>query len=305
MGYIVPGYSSRRLRYYKETLVYYPCFKRVRLLQGLRFESLPAEILQRVFVFSGNGKLAEVNKRFWEVLKPRKHLVEWFLGEYYIEKNEGGVKILSEEVFKRRVLLKYMYDDGSILKEIRGVTGRAQGDRNELLDFPSVLYNRPQIFFWHELEEKADIDNQFLVRLQDYYVLRQPEYLAERLMQWFFYKNQGEYKIEHLFQAVHLCLRLAGLHDARFGCISPLVALLDHLYLGAVSDLSVLLLATPSTLDDCRKCVVEKFAFDFYRNRENLLCYDILWSRLYEIDDSGLIKGILKLGGRPSFNVVQ
>ncbi|AMD22568.1 HHL202Cp [Eremothecium sinecaudum] len=338
MGYVVPGYATRRLKYYDHTVVYYPPFKRVCLPRSLKFDDLPPDIIELVFVYSGNKQLPTCNKLLYRVLKPQRHLVELFFRVNFVvdanaliptAANTRRVPILLVEVFDRLLFIEHLNDKPSLLDEIvlieaycevkriqearekgeTSSTASVEVERDEetgrpVRDFPQAFYVHKHIYFWNQVDRQPPVYNQMLLKLNGHFVIRQVAYLVEQVIRWFFRENNENYDVYHLFHALSLILHLSVLHDLQLDKVEPLVVLIDHLFFESISNLTTLLIATEETLLSRKYRIVEKFVHKFYCGKNDLLSDDYLWLKLREANDNNLTKIILGQGGRPSFNAV-
>ncbi|AGO13635.1 AaceriAGL243Wp [[Ashbya] aceris (nom. inval.)] len=329
MGYVLAGYATKRLRRYENTVVYYPPRKRVQLTRATRFEDLPAELLQYIFVLSGNAALAECSRTLWAVLRPTAGLVRVYIGAHFMhrERDVGGgrVQVLATEVFDSRARLAHLATHPEELDEVAGVVGPAalrtwqracaagraaatvevdaQGLPAE--DYPAVFYAQPQLFFGDCAAARLPVSPEFLVKLHRFFSVLQPECLAERIMQWFFYESGGRYDADHFLHAVNLVLNLSRLSQARFASIDPLLELLHCLFIDSVPGIGRLLLMPENSLADGKRALVQKFIDHFYKNNAALLSEDALWRLLTELKDDRLKQIVVGHGARPSFHILK
>ncbi|AET38253.1 uncharacterized protein Ecym_2532 [Eremothecium cymbalariae DBVPG len=345
MGYVVAGYATRRLRHYDDTVVYYPPFKRVCVGRSMRFEDLPRELIQQIFVISGNRSLAVCSRFLYECLRPRASLIGSFLKANYMHDVNKEVpktattmatriKLLDTDVFNTKVFLGFLNSHHNFLDGLGGLmqisaiyeTQRARrvefeqgGDVflgvpkpvvNEetgkpALDFPQPFYTHPYIYFCNNIEAKPPIYNQFLLKIHKYFAITQPEYLTDRILHWFFYESQDNYNVNHLLHAINLALHLSSLSVPKFTRMDPMLTLVNHLFVENIPGITKLLLATNETLVSRKYRIVEKFIRKFYKGHEELLSDDTLWQLLNNTKDAELMKLVVSHGGKPRFNMIR
>ncbi|AAS54248.2 AGL243Wp [Eremothecium gossypii ATCC 10895] len=329
MGYVLAGYATKRLRRYENTVVYYPPRKRAQVARAARLEDLPAELLQYIFVLSGNAALAECSRTLWAVLRPTAGLVRVYIGAHYVHSAHTGsgrrVRVLAAEVFKSRARLAHLAAHPEELDAVAGVMGPAalrawqraceagrataavelDADGRPVEDYPAVFYARPELFFGGRTAGRLPAASEFLEKLHRFFSVLQPECLAERIMQWFFYESGGRHDADHFMHAVNLVLKLSRLPQARFASVDPLLELLHCLFIDSVPGLDRLLKASGTRLDDLKRALVGTFIDSFYRNNVALLSEDSLWRLLIELRDDRLKQLLVDQGARPSFHILE
>lgn len=363
MGYVTSGYPSRphkRLlpinqKVYYENLTPSDERDKIRLprkkpriaKKRLTLNSLPQDIIQKIFIYSGkNNSLPFLNRFFYVSLRPNGILIEGYIWENYIsDLNEllpenDFVPILDSNVFQNGILLKYLnenssvldsvfnvvkqdsikalqrerlvlYEDGN-LSDIRGSHILVNHDLDSdkpLQDFPHAFYNCPILFFHNDIREKPPVYNQFLLKLHSYFTVKQASWLCEMIVEWFFWKNDGEFGINHLFYALNLVLHLSDLSTHSFHNADVLISLIVNLYLEQPLNLQKLLLCEgfqdEKSILDRKARIIGKFIKKFYRDMRSVLSNDNLWMILHQIKEPSLAEVITHYGGAPSFRVLR
>lgn len=361
MGFIAAGYQSREFR------IKGACWKickpsmdggrdggRKRMKKSInekdkevytRIYELPIEVLQRIFVLSGNHGLCEVNKFFYSVLRPNSFLLHEYIKErFYHDLNERlcGDKetapclwAVDEEIFKNSMFLHFLKGNQDLMKNVAhfGSTDQVEEmkderarlfERNELSsaeslhlaaikqDFPSRFYDWHEVYFENDLQEEKPIYNQFILGLSIHYEIKQPYYILENILHWFFMSGQQEYNVNHMFYAVNLVSHVSVLkNENSFDSVIPLIELLRGMYSQVTKRLFVLLLLDDDVNEDSfnrrRLRIAQKFVKKFYREEEQrreLFSEDILWDFLANVKEKSVMKFVIDNGGKPSFNVL-
>lgn len=317
----------------------------------LTIRDLPSELIQKIFVFSGNHELYEVNKFFYTCLKPTSFLLHRFILENFYHDlnrdltsskgNENGpvpaFHGLNGKVFENSVYVSFLNDNPHLIQEIGHIGHHEEltalqeerlalfqeGDLTGLdarhkelqkQDYPSIFYSEVEFFFQNDIQLKKPVYNQLILELSVHYEVKQPYFLIETLMHWFFHTNQGQYNINHLFHAIILVTHISSVLPSKsLDNNGPLIELINNLYLTpAGQQLHELLLVDDYTDEEAfsrrRIRVLNKFINKFYKLEETrplLLSQDVLWETLVDVKDKHVMKLIMEYGGQPSINVIQ
>lgn len=313
-------------------------------------EDLPSELIQRIFVLSRNHQLCEVNKFFYACLRPTSFLLHRFIVEnFYHDLNHevgrnapGDAKRkeipvfngLNGKVFENPVFVRFLKENHFLLRDVGHITHGeglerlikeretmfSNGDLINLSeshvavtkqDYPPIFYEQVDLFFENDIQLKKPIYNQFILQLSGHYEIKEPYYLIEMSLQWFF-SSTHQYNVNHLFHALNLISHVSVLQSNDFDNVTPLIQFISGLYIEPKSNIYVLLLlddyVDDGALSSRRLRVLAKFIKKFYKNveeRASILSQDALWHTLSEIKEKPVMKVIMDYGGQPSFNVVQ
>lgn len=321
---------------------------RDRLRGPASLQLLPTDVLERIFTLAGRENSMPVLNRFFQrCLRPTRYLVSRFILENYTQDlnsllpcDSPVLLVLLDVTFRNGTLLQFLNENPQFLDCVHdAVVSPDQADelsreRRVLLEqgrledinalhwqtemhpesnkpmreFPAAFYQRPALFFENEISKRPVTYNQLLLRLQSSYAIQQPAWVCDLLIEWFFLENEN-FDINHLFHAVNLVLHLSVNDRPRFEDVSPLTKLITYMYLDVTDHLLQLLLC--ENLEDVglireRKVkIVNKFIRKFYRGSTELLSTDELWMTVHEVKDRRLVESISDYGGKPSFNVVK
>ncbi|SCV02714.1 LAMI_0H02256g1_1 [Lachancea mirantina] len=325
MGYVTPGYATRRRKRQKTALkVYYENVNVSENLNAARgasrgakltLERLPVDILQHIFVLSGtNNAMPLVNKKFHAVLRANAYLARRYVLENYVWAVENQY-VLATEAFDVPALMTFFVDNSEFLDLIDGVKSvdaiiTTKDNSTKLLDFPNAFYRHPELLFYNDITGKRVVYSQLLLKLNAFFEIEHPSSLCETVVHWFFWKNDLEnYNINHMFYAVKLVLHLSRLRNSTLDDVGPLTEFIINMYMDVTPRLLTLLLC--EKLEDAhliseRKArIVDKFVRKFYRGDVSSLSHDSLWRTVSEIKDFELIEVMVRHGGAPSFDVVN
>lgn len=251
-----------------------------------------------------------------------------------------AVLALSDAVFQNSMFLRFLNENHEFLDNVHDVIipfevcDRITRERRELYedgqlgdmgvielpverdplsdkpvqDFPPIFYAHPALFFQNDISVRPVIYNQLILRLHATYSIQQTSWVCDLLMQWFFLEND-QFDINHLFWAVNLVLHLSVHKNAHLEDIVPLAKLIHFLYLDAPARIPRLLLC--EQVEDSEQIrrrklkIIDKFIRKFYRNSLELLSQDYLWTAIHESKDHQLAETIRLHGGKPSFNIIK
>ncbi|CDO93804.1 unnamed protein product [Kluyveromyces dobzhanskii CBS 2104] len=318
-------------------------------IKAVTIEDLPSELIQRIFVFCGNHELYEVSKFFYRCLKPTSFLLHRFILENFCQDlnlelartDDTGTRLpvfygLNGKVFENLTYVSFLNGNPRLVQDVghighcdelntlqeerlalfnEGGLAAVAGRHKELpkQDYPSIFYSEVEFFFQNDIQLQKPIYNQFILELSAHYEVKQPYYLMETLVHWFFHVNRGQYNVNHLFHALILITHISSSALSKsFDNNGPLIELINNLYLTPGGpELNALLLVDDYTDEEAlhrrRIRVLNKFIKKFYKiegTRATLLSHDILWEALVNVKDKHVIKLIMDYGGQPSFNVI-
>lgn len=313
---------------------------------------LPSELIQRIFVFSGNYELYVVSKFFYMNLKPTSFLLHHYMLEnFYHDLNENfsmadpdkdGEDVpcfhgLNGQIFDIPVFRSFLNENPHLLQDIGHIghhdeLEQVTKERQEMYaqgnlkgtslmerhkevqkqDYPAAFYADVELFFQNDIQLEKPIYNQFILELFAHYEIKQPYYLMENMIHWFFHVNNGEYNINHLFHAVILVTHISTVPSSSLESNGPLIELMNELYLASAGQkLNILLLMSDHSdeeaINNRRIRIISKFISKFYKDqdaRTKLLSQDILWNTLRNLKNESLMKLIMEYGGQPSFSVI-
>lgn len=330
MGYAIAGYPTKKRRgqRHKVKLLKHgndeelSNKKRKHDNQSVSFgiSELPIEIIQRIFVMSGNAAMYQLNRFFHVSLTPSTSLLSsmvwenyvWDPLQYGIELDEEGrdedgsrsnhrVLLMLENVFSMNAIWNYLTANVEILDSISrfvpvnvyqdfmsegdgGIVVRWWG-QDAPMDFPRVFYTHFEPFFYNK---------DFVKSLSRFFILKDPYVLLRDLIHWFYEDNGGNNDNasdfdEQFFETIELVLEVANVEEGGIYSSEPLEALLYVLFVQNKS-------SSPMQ-------TFTKFLNLFYsgENAHEHLSDPSLWRLLRSTSNMAVIDTVVNHGGQPHY----
>ncbi|CAR28616.1 ZYRO0F08096p [Zygosaccharomyces rouxii] len=327
MGYAIAGYPTRKRRGHRHKVKLLKHGKEDKLTNKRRkrddgkvsigMSELPVEIIQRIFIMSGNAAMYELNKFYHTILVPSTSLLSsmvwenyvWDPLQYGIELNEeddddnrhDGQKVLLmlETVFNVNAFWNYLTANMEILDSISRFIPTAvyqdfmsEGDSGKvvqwweqdgLMDFPQVFYANFELFVYNR---------NFIRSLSRFFILKDPYIHLNELIHWFYDRNNNDDDDdddELFFETVGLVLEIAKVEDGGIYSSEPLESLLDVLFVQNKSNKPIQ--------------TFTKFLNLFYsrENAQEHLSDPSLWRLLRSTSNMTVIDIVVNHGGQPHY----
>lgn len=319
MGYAIAGYAVRRRRGQRQKVKLLKesndegtgSKKRkgeVQRKEKFGMSDLPIEIMQIMFMMSGNGAMYELNRYFHRILVPSSSLVCGMIREKYIwdpleygidlreEESDGKVLLMVENVFSVRAIWDYLQNDFEILKAVsRFIPTEVyeefmqKGDSAKVVewwrqetpqDFPGIFYRNFEPFVYNR---------GFIRALSKFFILEDPYMHLKEFIYWFYDNEHRNDDEGTFFEAVELILDVARVKDGGIYSSEPLEALLHVLFVENRTNKPIQ--------------IFTKF-LDLFYSRENAnehLSDPSLWSLLRSTSNMTVIDIIVNHGGQPHY----
>lgn len=287
------------------------------------FQDLPVEVIQRIFIFSGNTEsLPYLNRYFHHHLKPSISLLYGLLWEKFTHKYELADNIacgsndvaLIDTIFDNRLFFEFLAGNHcNILSNILVIIPQSlarkdldSSDTNQVIqlirgkrfnDFPEVFYREFNLYF-----ERPD----FVTALHDFCRLERPYVLLKDLIHWYVNQQKFSARLSNFFDVVSLILTVADVEEQEMDSVVPLQALISELFSERPNENQIN--DNESSLRYQKERSMElltMFLKKFYTgdNASIHLSEAILWEDLRRISNMPLIDLIVKYGGEPQYDI--
>ncbi|GAV55023.1 hypothetical protein ZYGR_0AS03460 [Zygosaccharomyces rouxii] len=326
MGYAIAGYPTRRRRgqRHKVKLLKHGHEEKLGSKRRKRDDGnasfglgeLPIEIIQRIFIMSGNAAMYQLNKFFHAILAPSTSLLSGMVWENYVwdplqygielneeqeEEEEGrnGHKVLLmlETVFNVSVIWSYLAADMETFDSISRFIPidvyqefMSEGDSGKVvqwwgqdapMDFPRMFYRNFEPFVYNR---------DFIRGLSRFFTLKDPYMHLKELIPWFYdsiFDDDDDDDI--FFETVELVLEVAKVEEGGIYSSEPLEALLYVLFVQNKSNRPVQ--------------TFTKFLNLFYsrENAQEHLSDPSLWQLLRSTSNMTVIDIVVNHGGQPHY----